>query len=158
MRRKISSLLILMLILALTIQCAKEEQQVDIDKVRSEIEQTWEQFKGSWEKGDASASAAFFTEDGINMPFYGSTQKGRKEIETFIANGFSANKYKVINLKTEEVFAHGDMAYEFGTIEQTLTPHNGGESITFKGRYISVLKKQSDGSWKFYRWMAQSEQ
>ena len=46
-----------------------------------------------------------------------------------------------------EVASSGDLAYVSGTYEDTTTGA-GGKKTTEKGKYLEVLKKQADGSWK----------
>ncbi len=43
---------------------------------------------------------------------------------------------------------------EFGSLEQMVTPVDG-EAALHRARYVSVYGKQSDGAWKWIRWMAQ---
>jgi ketosteroid isomerase-like protein len=48
------------------------------------------------------------------------------------------------------VEGRGDLAYAVGSYRQTLTPKKAGAKSlpTEEGKYIEVLKKQADGSWK----------
>jgi ketosteroid isomerase-like protein len=46
-----------------------------------------------------------------------------------------------------EVAASGDLAYDQGTYTMT-GPGPDGKPITDKGKYLAVVKKQADGSWK----------
>jgi ketosteroid isomerase-like protein len=48
------------------------------------------------------------------------------------------------------VEGRGDLAYAVGTYRATLTPKKtGGKPMpTEEGKYVEVLKKQADGSWK----------
>ena len=44
----------------------------------------------------------------------------------------------------------GKSAIETGTFEWTLTPKSGA-AMTDKGKYLTVWKKQADGTWKIIR-------
>jgi uncharacterized protein (TIGR02246 family) len=46
-----------------------------------------------------------------------------------------------------EVAASGDMAYDQGTYSMS-TPGSDGKTVSDKGKYLVVAKKQADGSWK----------
>ncbi len=46
-----------------------------------------------------------------------------------------------------EVAASGDIAYDQGTYSVT-APGPDGKPMTDKGKYLAVVKKQADGSWK----------
>ncbi len=56
-----------------------------------------------------------------------------------------------ITLSLEEVEFGGDWAFVRGTSPVTLTPKAGGELIQDEGKYLSIRKKQPDGSWKIFR-------
>jgi uncharacterized protein (TIGR02246 family) len=127
--------------------------------VREAIKQTWESFIEAWEQGDASAVASFYTADAINMPSFGSTQNGPAEVEAMFADGLSSLTYDVLSQTTDEVFVHDEMAYELGSIEFEQTPTSSDDDPTVRRfRYVSTFKRQSDGSWKFHRWLGQPNQ
>ena len=50
----------------------------------------------------------------------------------------------------EEVTIAGDWAIVWGEYQVELTPRQGGESATERGKYLDVLRKE-DGEWKFAR-------
>jgi ketosteroid isomerase-like protein len=73
--------------------------------------------------------------------------------------GEAAKKYWVdftssfsgpIELTTTRVEGRGDLAYAVGTYRSTLTPKKAGAKPlpSEEGKYIEVLRKQADGSWK----------
>ena len=41
----------------------------------------------------------------------------------------------------------GDTAYDIGTYKQGLMPQKGGGMIDDKGKYVVLLKKDSNGNW-----------
>ena len=50
----------------------------------------------------------------------------------------------------DDVMIAGDMAVETGTYTMSMTP-KGGKPMDDKGKYITVWKRQADGSWKVER-------
>ena len=58
----------------------------------------------------------------------------------------------VLTLKFEasrvEVASSGDMAYTQGSYTMTMTDPSTKKPINDKGSYVTVYKKQADGSWK----------
>ena len=53
-------------------------------------------------------------------------------------------------LSGEELQVVGDWAFAWGTEEFTLVPQ-AGAPIEMRGKGMSILKRQADGSWKFAR-------
>jgi ketosteroid isomerase-like protein len=58
--------------------------------------------------------------------------------------------FKDGSAKTEDVMVSGDLAVETGTFAWTLQPKSGAE-VKDKGKYLTVWKRQADGSWKIVR-------
>ena len=50
-----------------------------------------------------------------------------------------------------EVVVDGDLAVIWSNYTGTLTPRDQGEPIENNGKWLKVLKRQPDGSWKFSR-------
>lgn len=48
----------------------------------------------------------------------------------------------------EKVFVRGDWAYTYGPYRYAATPKEGGESISNSGLFLTILEKQTGGSWK----------
>ena len=44
----------------------------------------------------------------------------------------------------------GDLAFYRGNYTLALTPRDGGPTTQFDGKWVDILKKQPDGSWKVY--------
>jgi uncharacterized protein (TIGR02246 family) len=42
----------------------------------------------------------------------------------------------------------GELAYDSGTYDETITPVKGGKPIASKGSYLFLFQRQPDGSWK----------
>ncbi len=56
-----------------------------------------------------------------------------------------------IGISNEEVGVAGDWAFARGTYKATLTPKAGGEAVLVDGKYMTILQRQADGSWKIHR-------
>jgi uncharacterized protein (TIGR02246 family) len=98
--------------------------------------------------GDAKAIAALYTEDAAEMPPNEAMAKGRPAIEKFNAGLLSGNTVK-LSLTALETIANGDVAYDVGTYSQTITPkQGGGKPMTDRGKYVVILRRGSDNTWR----------
>lgn len=52
-----------------------------------------------------------------------------------------------------EISIKGDLAYDYGWHELTLTPKNGGATIYRRDRYVDIWRKNSEGHWKLRMYM-----
>jgi len=103
-------------------------------------------FMEAFHRGDAAAAADFYTEDAKILPPNMEMVSGKQAIQAFWKMGMDMGVRK-INLETVEAGYDGDIAYERGVSTVTIQPE-GGQERTERGKYLVVLKRQADGSWK----------
>lgn len=53
-----------------------------------------------------------------------------------------------VTISPEYVRILGDCGYSYGSYNHVLTPKEGGESIRYRGLFLTILEKQDCGSWK----------
>ena len=53
--------------------------------------------------------------------------------------------------QSSEAVVSGDWAFDRGTYDQTVTPKAGGAAVTEHGKYLWLLHRGADGSWKYAR-------
>lgn len=99
--------------------------------------------------GDAAALTAFYASDAVLMPPGSPALKGSEEISKFW-DGMTGSVSGPFELKTTAVDGRGDLALSTGEYTATLTPKKAGAKPmpAEHGKYLGVMKKQPDGSWK----------
>jgi uncharacterized protein (TIGR02246 family) len=107
---------------------------------------------GEWARaakaGDGQAIAALYTVDAVLLPPGEPMVKGEAAKKYWVD---FANEYAgPTELNTMTVEGGGDVASAIGTYKMTMTPKKAGAKPlpTDEGKYIEVLKRQDDGSWK----------
>ena len=98
--------------------------------------------------GDGNAVAALYAADATLLPPAEPLRQGEAAKKYWV--DFTASFSGPAELTTTTVEGRGDLAYAMGTYRMTLTPKKAGAKAlpTEEGKYVEVLKKQSDGSWK----------
>ena len=112
---------------------------------------------------DAAAVAACYTDDAIMMSPNEASAEGKQAIQASYQDMFQQGAVKVA-LTARETEVSGDWAFETGTSSATVTPKTAPKSAAKKtdkpfevvSRYVVVLKKQADGSWKVHLDMGNS--
>ncbi len=98
--------------------------------------------------GDGQAIAALYASDAILLPPGAPMVKGEaaKKYWVEFTSGFAGP----IELNTMAVEGGGDVATAIGTYTMSLTPKKAGAKPlpAEEGKYLEVLKRQDDGSWK----------
>ena len=56
-----------------------------------------------------------------------------------------------IAIKSEEIVVMGDWAYSRGTFTRSFTPKGSDQTFYYDGKFLTVMKRQPDGSWKIFR-------
>ena len=61
------------------------------------------------------------------------------------------------NLDVQEITIAGDYAFEWGTYRGSARSLTGGENVNYVGKFMRILQRQPDGSWKMHRTMATTD-
>ena len=99
--------------------------------------------------GDAEAIAAVYADDGAllapNLP----PQKGRDAIRAFWGGFLDAYTVR-FEVASDTIEGRGDLAYNQGHYRFTAVPKaKGVPGVADEGKFLEILKKQPDGSWKY---------
>ncbi len=109
-----------------------------------------EQYASTWDAGDIDVWVALWTDDGVQLPPGVPANVGKDQLRKW--NGAALDQWTFeTTIRNEEVGGSGDWAYARGSYTQTMTLKTGGELEYVDGKYMSILKRQPDGSWKLHR-------
>ena len=122
-------------------------QTVDVEKERIKLIETDKEFsKMSIEKGAAEAFYHYMDQNGIMLPHGSQPVIGKENVKAVMSQGSNGT------LEWEPEFAEaskcGDLGYTWGRYIFTSKDENGKETQSH-GKYISIWKKRTDGSWKW---------
>jgi uncharacterized protein (TIGR02246 family) len=110
----------------------------------------------AWEKGNPEMLAAIFTDDGVMLSEGGKVFKGRQQILERQKEAMeSVTRPIKVSVVTVKIWLDGDTAYETGKYKYEYA--DKGKPITEAGRYVTMWKRQDDGSWKLSMDMAAPE-
>lgn len=123
---------------------------VDVAAVRAAIDQANAKAAEAFSKADTAVIFSMYDNDAVTMMTGQPAWRGKEEIRTNGAKVLTAVKFSDVKFNTSTVDVGGDYAIETGTYEMTVT-EPGKKPMPDKGKYVTVWKKQADGSWKIYR-------
>ena len=106
-------------------------------------------FRVAVDSGNAAAVAAVYASDASllapNLPL----QRGRGAIQKFWSGHFEAYTVKV-EVTSDMIEGRGDLAYKMGHYRLTAVPKSkSAPGIADDGKFVEILKKQLDGTWKY---------
>ena len=74
---------------------------------------------------------------------------GKDFLDDVVPKAFTPGSVLTMNIYPEEITVAGDWAYSRGTYNSDRVVE--GEEVRIEGKFLTILKRQSDGSWKIYR-------
>lgn len=107
-------------------------------------------FAAAVRAGDAAAIANSYAQDAVLMPEGHAPIQGRAAIEQFFSGmlkGYTVDA----ELGMDELDGRGDLAYARGHYQMNLTPKAAGapRPPAMRGKYLEILRRQSDGTWLY---------
>ena len=109
---------------------------------------------------DLKAIVSQWTDDFVVIPGTGDIVRGRSANAANAERAMEQMQGVVpveYDLRAEEITVSGDYAFEWGTYRGTARPSAGGSEIVYSGKFMRILQRQSDGSWKMHRTMATTD-
>ncbi len=145
------SLVLASLIVCVTTTAFGQQQSTvlaNMDSVREVLLKTDAHFsETSVEKGTVDAFLSYIAEDAVLLPMGGNPVKGRENIRKHLSQGSSGSVLSWQPLQAE-VANSADLGYTYGTYEVRLIGQDGKPTTRY-GKYVTVWRRQPDGSWKF---------
>jgi ketosteroid isomerase-like protein len=102
--------------------------------------------KAAAERG-SQGYMSYYAEDAAELPNGADMFRGKESIAKTM--GFLDDKNNHLTWKPiyADMAASGDLGYTYGTFEFRSTGKDGKPTVEY-GKYVSIWKKQKDGSWK----------
>ncbi len=101
-------------------------------------------------QGDVEAEINRFTDDGIYMWPDAPSIEGREQLRALFERRFAMVEAR-LESKTDEIEVAGDWAFERGTSVAYIRLQGQDHVDTVHSKYINILRRQPDGSWKIAR-------
>lgn len=95
---------------------------------------------------DAALAASYYAEDAVLVPPGEPLVRGRAAIEAYWKVAIDSGGVRDASVETIDAQSSGDLGYEIGTYVLTANGPNG-EAVQDHGRYIELLKRDTDGKW-----------
>ena len=111
----------------------------------------------AWNESDAGRIADLYADDALvlypNQPAVSGREEIRKYFQMFLADFVNQD----FQLTSSEIEVHGSWAFDRGTYRLKATPRTGVDAIEDHGKYLVILRRQPDRSWRVARDMDNSD-
>ncbi len=133
--------------------CAAEGQQATATQVDAEaIMMLLTEYDAAATAGNVDAVMALYADDAVSMPPDAPARTGKEEIRAAFVAVLEENTVQLTS-QVDEVRVSGDLAFLRAAYDETVTPKAGGEPTQLHGKWLVILERQPDGSWKSWREM-----
>ncbi|MEJ2289597.1 MAG: SgcJ/EcaC family oxidoreductase [Deinococcales bacterium] len=146
MRRRLGIWVAALLVAGTLASAAAQSNTQDVEA----IQQFWSQYIANVEAGNTDGWMALWTDGGVRMAPGAPPAVGLEAIRAQVAPGF-ANFDSKLTIDAREITILGDWAYSRGLYTADQTAKDGSMSVHVDGKFMSILRRQDDGSWKLYR-------
>jgi uncharacterized protein (TIGR02246 family) len=124
-----------------------------IAEVRTTIEAANQRFMIAIKAGDIPAMSANFADDAVALMPGMPAMNGLAAIEEGWKGMFASMTLNDMRFATDDIMLSDDVAVEHGTYNMTSTL-KGAKPKTETGKYLTVWRRQADGSWRIVRDMS----
>ena len=145
---------ILLALLLLTLGCATQASDMVHSTAADDaaINALYDRFSQAYDELDSQAVVALYTEDALYLSGDRPIRRGSADIATsfsFLDRVREDGGTMSIEFRSVDRSIEGNLAHDVGYYKTVSTPP-GGEPRVGVGKFVVVLKKQADGSWRFH--------
>ena len=136
---------------------AKTSTAATTEQDRAGINKTRNEYVSAWKAANADQLANLYTTDALVLYPNQPAVVGRSAILDYFKSSFAELAPEDFELTSAEIEIVGPWAFDRGLYRWKAVPRAGGEPISDHGKYLVILQRQPDGSWKVARDMDNSD-
>jgi ketosteroid isomerase-like protein len=111
------------------------------------IAELWSRYADSVSNGNLEAWLTLWAPNARRMVPNQPILSGMAEFQPKTAAHFASSRQKMV-IRIEETVVTGNTAYSRGSYDHWMQNKAGGTPMKWVGKYLDILERQSDGSWK----------
>ena len=135
--------------LALVIGGCQKPAAVDTGAIQAAIKTDEKKWNDEFKAKDQEALVAHYADDAYFVAPGLKPANGSTEIRKAYSDGLNDKNFEISFASDKvDISASGDLAYARGHFREKYTDPKTGKVMSDSGSYITVYKKQQDGSWK----------
>jgi uncharacterized protein (TIGR02246 family) len=116
------------------------------------IGKMFDEYAAAWKASDAARIGKLYADDAIILPGDHVAETGLPAIVKYNQDFFDEYTPATFDITQQETQITGDLAYNRGAFTFSAMPKKtGGQPVSDRGKYIVILRRQADGTWKWSR-------
>lgn len=137
--------------LVILVSACATMSKADTDEFEAYVLETWERYSAYMNAGNSEAWIELWHPDGVQLPPGRPAFEGKSAILGSVTAQLGATEFEDFTIMNKEVEVSGNLGFARGNYSFKGTPKAGGDTMEFAGKYLTIFKRQADGSWKIYR-------
>ncbi|MEZ4725500.1 MAG: SgcJ/EcaC family oxidoreductase [Caldilineaceae bacterium] len=121
------------------------------EEVVAAVNAIWDEYEASVIAGDVDRWIAQWTNDGVQMPPNEPLVEGKENIYARVGANMAAGPTTDFVITPLETTSAGDWAYSRGVYTVTFPLGDSGKEGMIDGKFMTILQRQPDGTWKIHR-------
>lgn len=146
-----TGLLVFSMMLGACGRISDQTSRPNVDADSASIAKTFAEYVSAWKASDAGRIANIYCDDAVILPGDHRAESGRAAITKFNQDFFDQYLPGSFEISAQDTKIIGEWAFEDGAYSFTAVPKAGGKAISDRGKYLVVLQRQNDGSWRWFR-------
>lgn len=130
---------------------ASQPSQREIDAFRTAVDAAYQTWRDTNINPNLDRFAALWDDNAVKMASGRPTVYGAAQIRQFKQKAFGLTAYDRFEINVDEYQPAGQFGWARGTYLISSHPKAGGPESTDVGTFLTVFKRQADGTWKVYR-------
>ena len=127
---------------------AKQNDSATMQNDLAEVAKVRDAFGNAFRSNDPAAIAALYVSDGMTQGNMQPTASGNDGITASYKGLFDTYTITDMTITPVKTEASGNLAYDVGTYRFTGVPKAKGDTLHAEGRYVVILRKAADGTYK----------
>ena len=123
----------------------------DLEDFRAAVRDTFDRYSAAVNAENTCLWITLWDENGIKMGPGAPAIVGKAAIDKKVRPKHQALDFENMTINLEEVQVADDWGFARGTYSVSVTPKAGGDTAFVDGKYLTIFKRQRDGSWKIFR-------
>ncbi len=148
MKKYLLVVVLLSAVLVAAVACGSTDSE---EEVSAAVEEIFDEYEASVMAGDADRWMALWTDDPVQLPPDAPAVTDRETLHDSTKAEFEVVSYTEFDISVEEVQVAGGWAYARGNFTVTAEMTETGDIIPIDGKFLTIFKRQSDGTWKIHR-------
>lgn len=138
-----------MSLLTLAVTYGYAQKLSDASPMKQKIQSLNNKLAQAMIENNESLILSYYTEDAVSLPNYNPMLNGIGAIKKYQQEGEAmGNEIKSMKFVTQSVEEQGNALIEVGTYDITMFVKNMDREIRDQGKYLTIWKKQADGTYK----------